>query len=117
MQPNSYTLHTGCCQQFKRRLSQRLSDARQRRKNTSASREPETPALNPSSMAPVGNTSRTWGKKRKPSWIDDDNLDVDIVNVPPVSGAVGLGTAELPSLTLVRIPNGIYSPRVYLISL
>jgi hypothetical protein len=108
MQPNSYALHVGCCQQFKRRLGQRLSDAKQRKKDMSTSLEPGNVALTLEPLATTsGNTGGMWGKKRKPSWIDDDNLDVDIVNMPPSisSGTVSLRTAELPPLTSVRLPS------------
>lgn len=88
-QPNSYALHVGCCTKFKHRLGQRLSDARQRKRGASSlehSESPHTASINGSE----GNSGNIWGRKRKPpTWIDDDNLDVDIIVLPPAATATG----------------------------
>ena len=94
MQPSSYAFHIGFCKKFKGRLGQRLSDAKQRRRDESAlhddpplsaptsSNTPMTTAGPAQTRASETSGNMLWGRKRKPGWIDDDNLDVDIIISP-----------------------------------
>lgn len=67
MQPNRYALHVGCCRHFKAHIGKNLKLAKERR-----TQGPSKPQENPSGLG-----------KRKFSWIDDEDLDVDCIPTPP----------------------------------
>ena len=102
MQPNSYTLHIGSCKGFKGRLSLRLGEAKQRRRGTTTHStsgplilgQTTSDAVTPSE----GSRNTPWGWKRKLGWINDENLDVDIIVPPPCPGGIN---PEHPTQSIV----------------
>ncbi|KAJ3526401.1 hypothetical protein NMY22_g10179 [Coprinellus aureogranulatus] len=106
MQPNSYALHVGCCAHFKRRLSQRLSDAKQRNREVSSLPNPHSsqgvdgPINNPNER-PI--RPGPWAKKRRPAWLDDENLDVDNISPPSPIDAQAVASSSVPAPTTAVI--------------
>lgn len=91
MQPNSYALHIKCCLKFKQSLGRQLRNARQKRKDwleqNQAGDRKDQGALSCAAEGQLG-----LGKlgKRKPEWINDSNLEVDVVlsQTANVSGSI-----------------------------
>ncbi|RXW19487.1 hypothetical protein EST38_g6370 [Candolleomyces aberdarensis] len=86
-QPNSYSLHIRSCQDFKARLGKRLQHARLK----------QNPA--PDSSENIGITGMAKGLKRSRPWLNNNNLDVDVVaaSQPQHGGPIEFGHAAVSS--------------------
>lgn len=98
MQPNSYALHINCCTRFKQSLGYQLKTARQRHKDSLQANEGQSGVV--STVEGQPGLSRLG--KRKLSWMNESNLDVDVV-----CSSVRGSTQPGPSLQVSESVSGV----------